>query len=1048
MSDGDNKKTQNPFQEEDTPAPEETSLPDLDDLSSMPEDLESPPDPSNKNTPEENTVPSSWSEVEPTSGPADIVPEDMESLTPSSSAEELLAPETPPDTDIHTSEVPDTASLGLKADNPLIPEGAKKKRGGGFFGFLIKLILFLAILGAGAFYALPFVIDWKQQRQEFIDEVKALTGRDLSMSDDIEISVFPKPQFRAYDIRLKNTAGSAAEDMLVIKTLYADISLLLLLQGQVKISHLTAHNVLLNLEDLEETPPNWELRGDQAFAEFVGNFPPYFAVNQLDIDRATVTYSSGTAEAPSQRALRIDRATITAESAHGPFAATGTLSEPGADIGFTMQLGNTAAGTSPLEATLTSGTSQLSFKGDMTRSEEGQNIRGAVNAELSRSIRPLLTFLGINPTTFPYTTFSGLAEETARIKGGLEYTDTSLAISDLIITSNNIEGEGGITWSAEDPSTINAQLSFSKFAIASAADLAPPSPAAENLPKREESAPLDITKNLTLGLDATFASLSLKDHTVRDVRFDGTIGHDTLFIKNLTAKELPGQSAVTVSGNYHAPGTPEQRFESTFQLEGQQLMPLLTWLEVKTPSLKEGVLNTFALDGTIIFEKDKTTLRRLKAQIDDTELVAQAALIKGETSAANSAIRLSRLDLDRYIDLTLLPEDFFSAPADEVTLANDLKQFDQLRQLKDIAEKLGISFRANELTYRGNRYTGVNLVALVTPKLVDIKQLSFEGDDAAMSIKATVNTEELTPQITIAAQAKRLNTAFLFGGEPVSTEPNAIRINPVWSEQDVFLTRLGVANTAFTLKADALTHGHVQMQDATIQGSIDKNTLKIDSFRTKAFDGAADIKAVFGIRSPTISATYSLNNGDLPELLNQLFGNRSLSAGRASLSGRLSTSGTNQRAWVSGLKGDISFTSSGLKLPNIDLKKIAFETDSITERGAVYAFVNDNLINTSEETPLDYSSGKIMIEQGIASFKDITLTHPLLKQGSFKGSFNIPEWQLNINSKLDLYMGTDLDRPSAPLTVAAEGPPHNISYGWNTSGITQYWQRRHGSPTP
>ena len=113
--------------------------------------------------------------------------------------------------------------------------------------FLIALVGCLAMAGLGAWYAASF-INPTQLTKLLSSTVKDSTGRDLTISGPVSLSLFPGISVRAEQVSLSNASWASNPNLLTLKQIELDIRLLPLLKGSVEISRIGLQGLELNLQ--------------------------------------------------------------------------------------------------------------------------------------------------------------------------------------------------------------------------------------------------------------------------------------------------------------------------------------------------------------------------------------------------------------------------------------------------------------------------------------------------------------------------------------------------------------------------------------------------------------------------------------------------------------------------------------------------------------------------------------------------------------------------------------------------------------------------------
>lgn len=114
-----------------------------------------------------------------------------------------------------------------------------------------------ALLVAG--YAIIASLDVRQVADFARAEVKAATGRELTIAGPVALSVLPRPAIRLEDVRLANAAWGSRPDMVTLRRLEVEVALLPLLTGNVVVKRLVIIDPDILLETDAEGRGNWEV---------------------------------------------------------------------------------------------------------------------------------------------------------------------------------------------------------------------------------------------------------------------------------------------------------------------------------------------------------------------------------------------------------------------------------------------------------------------------------------------------------------------------------------------------------------------------------------------------------------------------------------------------------------------------------------------------------------------------------------------------------------------------------------------------------------------
>ncbi len=159
------------------------------------------------------------------------------------------------------------------------------------------VVLAIAVVVAGV--AILKSLDFNEYRGLIAEQVKAATGRDLTISGDLNLELSLSPAVSVEGVTFANVSWGTRKDMATLKRLAVEVELLPLLTGDVRVKRL----VLVGLDLLAETDArgrgNWELgptgitdrrKGEQKADESSALLP---VVQKVRIQDLTVTYRDG-----------------------------------------------------------------------------------------------------------------------------------------------------------------------------------------------------------------------------------------------------------------------------------------------------------------------------------------------------------------------------------------------------------------------------------------------------------------------------------------------------------------------------------------------------------------------------------------------------------------------------------------------------------------------------------------------------------------------------------------------------------------------------------
>lgn len=178
---------------------------------------------------------------------------------------------------------------------------------------LIILLLLIPLVLAGILVSL----DFNQYKPDVVARVEALTGRKLSIEGDLELSISLTPRIEVSGVALANASWGSGGSMVTIGQLAAQLELLPLLSGDIRIKQLIARQAEIVLERNAEGVANWHFGGSEPESTEPPGGTVLPVVNNLLIEDARLRYLPASGDAV---AVAIGRLHASADSLGAPMA--------------------------------------------------------------------------------------------------------------------------------------------------------------------------------------------------------------------------------------------------------------------------------------------------------------------------------------------------------------------------------------------------------------------------------------------------------------------------------------------------------------------------------------------------------------------------------------------------------------------------------------------------------------------------------------------------------------------------------------------------------
>jgi AsmA protein len=124
--------------------------------------------------------------------------------------------------------------------------------------WLVGLVLVLVLLVVAAVIVLPLVIDPNDYKQEIVEAVREQTGRELTINEPMDLSVFPWLGIAAGGVSLSNAPGFGDQPFASLGALQLKVKLLPLLSRTVQVDTIVLRDLSLNLARDASGKSNWD----------------------------------------------------------------------------------------------------------------------------------------------------------------------------------------------------------------------------------------------------------------------------------------------------------------------------------------------------------------------------------------------------------------------------------------------------------------------------------------------------------------------------------------------------------------------------------------------------------------------------------------------------------------------------------------------------------------------------------------------------------------------------------------------------------------------
>lgn len=139
------------------------------------------------------------------------------------------------------------------------------------FKIILSTIAAMVFLIVIAIFTLPFFIDPNNFKPEIAAAIKDKTGRDLTLTGELKLSIFPWLGISTGQMSMSNAAGFQEQPFATLEESYIKVKLLPLLTQKIEISRVVIKGLVLNLTKNPQGVSNWN---DLIVSDTIKTTPP------------------------------------------------------------------------------------------------------------------------------------------------------------------------------------------------------------------------------------------------------------------------------------------------------------------------------------------------------------------------------------------------------------------------------------------------------------------------------------------------------------------------------------------------------------------------------------------------------------------------------------------------------------------------------------------------------------------------------------------------------------------------------------------------------
>jgi uncharacterized protein involved in outer membrane biogenesis len=869
-------------------------------------------------------------------------------------------------------------------------------------------------------------------------------GREVTLSDDVSLSLFPLPQVELYNLQIPNPPESRQPSMLLAPKLVGDIHFLSTLGGDL-------------ILDLQMIQPRFEIDNtpmveDAAWLEqqqaALDPQAEIALISSAAIVRGKVHYQS-----PNYKKgvyLEDINGALNFESG-GSGAGTFTFQLKQKYYQFKTEFGQSAGEKLPVFASLTDGTSTLSVQGEWTKATESfEGKHEFTSTDLAVLLENLAPQSALQAP--PANGDASLPTYPIQTQGPVNYQQNRLSLQDFSVEGEHLKGKGAGTISLESLTDANLQIAFEKLSIDPLLERDSFTPFLISSAKKNLAAPWEndgpnlaskgFPENMKLLLTITSQQANVAGMPATSLQLQALMQDGYVDLKQLSGK-LPGDTQFLLQGKI------DESFDGIalrgkLDVSGLQFRQLMQKMVGKGLILPEdyarfrGRANMFISPRLVRFSEgilrvENTQLLGALIRYDESKNPASSLKKRYE-----GAFRVEDLDIDALASLQaqISQQDTgINAVEDPYPpIMHMLRRVTSRMQ----GDEYVLEFSLPRYRFHGEQRTNGSLKLHLKENLAEFQNIdtSYNGAKLRGDIRWDFTKEK--PYFTAALSADRVDTEKFFDIE--LRKKDNFWLNPSsgeWSKAAFDLDTLYHYDGEFNFTLGQLQHGIHTLSNVKMQGALEDALLRFYDVEANLLGGTFVAKGgLHASKLPTFYGDFNMGHLDIRKLhsFTDIF---DPIVGRFNLSGNFTTAGVNIYSMIQNAQGSLSLAGGGVTLKGFNLENMVRAANAVRTVDDI-----DKLVKYAQqggETRISSLQGSLNLGNGTIQSPGMKIA-TRLGNGSISGQMNLMDW--NINASVILYLQALQERSPPNIKLIFDGPVQAAERRLETESLESFIARK------
>ena len=896
------------------------------------------------------------------------------------------------------------------------------------------------VLGVAGFYAAAISqLDNKRYEQELLAAMKAYSGQDATIEGGVHVSVFPTPVMITGKITVRESSDDALSPVFSAEKLQVDIALLSVFAGHITPSNIILTHPTLSLSGAENAHVNWGWIGTDLLKSLSpqGGKPAV----PIAINDGTINYRN----LAGDQSLTLDK--LYAGGVVGArFALNGSVQNAVQSLHFSANTDKTdvpiAEGAFPFNMSLAANDKNiLNIRSSMDLASGNAKMLGTFSVDTDDVQRWLRvpapqaakkndgTEAAAKPAALPLS-----------LAGKWELSDYVVKMSEVKWKGIGAEGSGdlSVNFQGVHPA-IGANMDFATLdylgwqQLAQAVFYVPP-PEQKQLetfdtptPHRENPLDRDYSIAANVRVQKLFAGKEEWGKATLDTDLDG--GAITINQCNIS---LLGEGALSLFGVISQGGKGELRFEGSAEAQGKSLRQALGMIDPSARDLPDIGFGEFALRSNLFVSAEQIRFSEADATLEGMRFNGALIGYLGATPRMEAKINMKDVNFDFVRDAMRAKAAGVHASDKATQILDNTFKFGWL---KDLHTRLDAKVLVDGFTFMEQKGESASFSLYAYDGDFRLYDMQLKYANRASDINLGLNVKGEFPAVKLQLNTDVVNTDYfrIAPEKTVSAEPQKDRAD---LDDKIDFRWMDGWNGVFDISLGKLVHGDLTLHNIKLQSRLENRQLAIQKLAF-VYSRAASVVAgtLYGGKVPGMAINFSMVNADLRELIESLTGLTNIS-GNSNLSGTISASGLNWRAWLEQMDAKLLLSGRGVKVQGVNVAGVN-QVVSVA-RSSADVFNNVSKVITGGVT--DFSvDGSMNISGGELRMPGIALKSGLVS-GKLVGAIKLVPMTMQFSTELN-FANLSSD-PIPNLIVQLSGPLAKPEMNVDTSSLEAFVAKR------